>query len=133
GVGERSAHRVLAAPPERAHRHAGPGNSAQVLCRSAKTEGALRELAAGFSDFLLRTDVALGDICFTANTGRAHFDHRLAIVGKSCRDVGEKLAQQALVARSRRNGDAVQQHDSAAGGAAANETRLNEVAESYVR
>jgi acyl carrier protein len=47
--------------------------------------------------------------------------------------VREKLARVASAAHSRRNGDAVQQHDSADGESAADKTRLNEVAESYVR
>jgi acyl transferase domain-containing protein len=144
GFGGTNAHVVLAAPPERSTRQSEPGDSAHLLCLSAKSTGALRELAGRFSDLLLRTDMALADICFTANSGRAHFDHRLAVIGRSCREMGEKLAPLASVARSRHNGDAPaialgeasiagQRQGSAGDGNAAAEARLHELAASYVR
>ncbi len=144
GFGGTNAHVVLAAAPERSTRQPEPGNPDHILCLSAKSDGALRELAGRFSELLLRTDMALADICFTANTGRAHFDHRLAVVGKSCREMGEKLAPLASVARIRHNGDAPatgpgeasiaeQHHGLTCDGAVAAEARPHELAASYVR
>jgi iturin family lipopeptide synthetase A len=55
-----------------------------LLTLSAKSEAALLELARRYENYLAsHPDLALGDICFTANTGRSHFDHRLAVVAES--------------------------------------------------
>ena len=55
-----------------------------LLSLSAKSENALRELAQRYADFLAaHPETALADVCFTANTGRSHFDHRLAVVAES--------------------------------------------------
>jgi acyl transferase domain-containing protein/SAM-dependent methyltransferase len=65
-----------------------------LLCLSAKTEAALKALTARYRDYLgeLGSDApALGDICFTANCGRSHFNHRLAVPADSIRDLHEKL------------------------------------------
>ncbi len=48
-----------------------------ILTLSARTESALRELAQHTSD---RLDLhPLPDVCFSSNTGRSHFEHRLTI------------------------------------------------------
>jgi len=55
-----------------------------LLTLSAKTEKALGELAQGYADFLgTHPEVSLADVCFSANTGRSHFEHRLAVVAES--------------------------------------------------
>ena len=55
-----------------------------LLSLSAKTEPALRSLASRYQTFLAdHPEASLADVCFTANTGRTHFDHRLAIVAES--------------------------------------------------
>jgi malonyl CoA-acyl carrier protein transacylase len=55
-----------------------------LLTLSAKTEKALGELAQRYADFLgTHPEVSLADVCFTANTGRSHFEHRLAVVAES--------------------------------------------------
>src|SRR5487761_1128681 len=67
--------------------------SGYVLCLSAKTPAALAALVAAYADALSRSDADAADITFTANTGRAHFEHRLAIVGATGDELAEKLAQ----------------------------------------
>lgn len=57
--------------------------SFHLLTLSAKSEKALKELAQHYVEFLHHADVSLADICFTANTGRSHFDHRLAVTTDS--------------------------------------------------
>jgi thioester reductase-like protein len=55
-----------------------------LLTLSAKSEKALEELAQRYVDFLAsHPQVSLADVCFTANTGRSHFDHRLAVAAES--------------------------------------------------
>ena len=52
----------------------------QLLCLSAKSETALSELAERYHRQLSAgADRPLADICFTANAGRAHHAHRLAL------------------------------------------------------
>ena len=63
-----------------------------LLSLSAKTEGALHELVAKYETSLGTTPAELADICFTANTGRRHFKHRLAVVGADKAQMAAQLA-----------------------------------------
>jgi malonyl CoA-acyl carrier protein transacylase len=66
--------------------------SSHLLTLSAKSEKALRELAQRYAEFLhTHPEVALADICFTANTGRSHFDHRLAVATDSIEHLYDQL------------------------------------------
>jgi acyl transferase domain-containing protein/acyl-CoA synthetase (AMP-forming)/AMP-acid ligase II/acyl carrier protein len=61
-----------------------PIRTQHILTLSAKSEKALEELASLYEDFLVsHPNVSLPDVCFTANTGRSHFAHRLVIVAES--------------------------------------------------
>lgn len=63
-----------------------------VLALSAKTSSALIRLAGRYADRLANDDAAsLADICHSANTGRAHFRHRLAVVGQTRAEVADLL------------------------------------------
>ncbi|MBW4510719.1 MAG: amino acid adenylation domain-containing protein [Scytonematopsis contorta HA4267-MV1] len=65
---------------------------------SAKDDSALREYAQKYEDFLSsHPQLPLADICFSANTGRSHFTHRLGIVAKSTTQLREKLQNFASV------------------------------------
>ncbi|MGD1704677.1 type I polyketide synthase [Dapis sp. BLCC M229] len=68
-----------------------------LLTLSAKTETALKELRDRYTNYLEThpetfDGKSLPDICFTANTGRNHFSHRLALIGNSSIEIAEKLA-----------------------------------------
>ena len=54
-----------------------------VLSLSARNEFALRESAALYESYLRNSTVSFKDICYSANTGRTHFEHRLAVMAKS--------------------------------------------------
>ncbi|GAB1543388.1 hypothetical protein NUACC21_60620 [Scytonema sp. NUACC21] len=55
-----------------------------LLTLSAKSDRALQSLVQSYQGFLeTHPQVSLADVCFTANTGRSHFSHRLAIVTES--------------------------------------------------
>ncbi|BAZ29708.1 polyketide synthase [Cylindrospermum sp. NIES-4074] len=63
-----------------------------LLTLSAKNESALRELAQRYQEFIAKyPETSLADIGFTANKGRSHFDHRLAIVATSHQQLQEAL------------------------------------------
>ncbi len=66
---------------------------AHILALSAKTAPALVELAQQYEDFLANhPEVSLFDVCFTANTGRSHYDHRLAVVTESSVQLCQQLS-----------------------------------------
>ncbi|MDJ0517581.1 MAG: beta-ketoacyl synthase N-terminal-like domain-containing protein [Trichodesmium sp. MO_231.B1] len=63
-----------------------------LLTLSAKNEGALRELAQCYVEKLeFASQVSLSDICFTANTARSRFSHRLAVVAESIGELSDRL------------------------------------------
>jgi acyl transferase domain-containing protein len=63
-----------------------------VLALSAKSEGALIELTKRYENYLaVNPQDSLADICFTANAGRAHLSHRLAIIAESSDELRRKL------------------------------------------
>jgi acyl transferase domain-containing protein/SAM-dependent methyltransferase len=63
-----------------------------LLTLSAKREIAVAELAGRFEQYLAGATAPFPDICFTSNTGRAQFNHRLAVVAGSAAEAVEKLA-----------------------------------------
>ena len=64
-----------------------------LLTLSARNEAALKDLAHRFADYLaVAPETAAADITLTASTGRAHFSHRLAVVGNSLAQQAEQLA-----------------------------------------
>ncbi len=63
-----------------------------LLTLSAKSDEALRELLQAYETFLKsHPTLPIADVCFTANTGRSHFDHRLAIKAQSLEQLHEQL------------------------------------------
>ncbi|BAY66478.1 amino acid adenylation domain-containing protein [Calothrix brevissima NIES-22] len=65
-----------------------------LLTLSAKTEKALVELISRYETHLAANpDLDLGDICFTANTGRSHLQHRASAIASSISDLHQKLVK----------------------------------------
>jgi acyl transferase domain-containing protein/acyl-CoA synthetase (AMP-forming)/AMP-acid ligase II/pimeloyl-ACP methyl ester carboxylesterase len=63
-----------------------------LLTLSAKNESALTDLVTGYQKYLeSNLDVAIEDLCFSANVGRNHFSHRLAITVESRQQLSEKI------------------------------------------
>ena len=67
----------------------------QILTLSARSEGALRSLAGRYEQLLTNQDdrVNLAEVGYSANTGRSHFTHRLAIVASDRDEAVQKLQQ----------------------------------------
>ena len=85
---------------------AGEGDGVQqdseLLVLSARSQTALRDLAAGFSTLIRKSDsdaLSLADLCFTAATGRRHYEHRLALVTASGQEAQHKLTEFAKPAQ----------------------------------
>ncbi|MFD8694715.1 type I polyketide synthase [Kitasatospora purpeofusca] len=71
----------------------GEGRPLSVLALSARSGGALLKLARRYQDRLAKAGPgSAADLCFSANTGRSHFPHRLAAVGATPGELAERLA-----------------------------------------
>jgi acyl transferase domain-containing protein/acyl carrier protein len=66
----------------------------QLLTLSAQSEPALAELAQKYEQFLNeKPGLNLRDVCYSANTGRAHFEHRLTALAADLPETRERLEQ----------------------------------------
>ncbi|MBD2158899.1 non-ribosomal peptide synthetase/type I polyketide synthase [Leptolyngbya sp. FACHB-16] len=64
-----------------------------LLTLSAKSEKALKQLKSRYQEYFSNfCEAKLADVCFTANVGRSHFNHRLALIGESSSQLYEQLA-----------------------------------------
>jgi malonyl CoA-acyl carrier protein transacylase len=68
-----------------------PERPLHILALSAKSGAALQQLARSYAIYLDQHPESLTDLCFTVNTGRGHFSHRLAVVAESAGEVNERL------------------------------------------
>jgi acyl transferase domain-containing protein len=90
GFSGTNAHVVLEVAPEPAPRPGDgpPRPGEQVLLLSTKTPQALHQLAGRYARWLEgHRDADLADVCFTAATGRSHFEHRAALAAGSAEQV----------------------------------------------
>ena len=63
-----------------------------LLCLSAKSKEAVRELAGQYRDYLgSGQPVKLADLSYTAHAGRDHFSSRLAVVGAERKELSHRL------------------------------------------
>lgn len=91
GFGGTNAHLVVGDAPS-IPRPPRVDRCAHLLTISAPCESAVLELVRRFDGHLeSRPDVALADLCHTANTGRAHFGHRIAVLADSKAAMRHKL------------------------------------------
>jgi acyl transferase domain-containing protein/acyl carrier protein len=66
----------------------------ELLTLSAKSKESLDKLADSFLNYLdTHPESSWGDICFTTNTGRNHFAHRLAVVANSGTQASQQLRE----------------------------------------
>ena len=95
GASGTNAHVILeAAPRTRSDDFSrSSGRPLHLLTLSAKTEDALHELAIQYQTHLARSTDSLANICFTANSGRVHHSHRLALIAASSDQMREKLSK----------------------------------------
>ena len=91
GLGGTNAHVLLESMPSQAK--AEPNLlPLQIFTLSAKSPTALQTLAQRYQDFLEdKPEASLVDICFTANTRRSQFKHRLAIITESKEKLQDQL------------------------------------------
>ena len=92
GFGGTNAHVVFESAPVVEPPPAAVERPLHLLSLSAKSEPALRTLAGRFADHLGSIPgLSLADVSFTANSGRSHFAHRLAVVSATADGAREQL------------------------------------------
>jgi len=97
GFSGTNAHVVLEEPPDEPAPEGAAGpvreRAHRLLVLSGRTAGALHQSARAHLAWLERHEQArLADVCYTANTGRAHFEHRAALTFDSAAQLHEQLA-----------------------------------------
>ena len=94
GIGGTNSHVVLEEAPSQVKEEDDLQRPVHILTLSAKTPTALADLVDSYHHYLeTNLDLDLGDVCYTANTGRVHFNHRLAVVAEKQTELTEKLRQ----------------------------------------
>ncbi|TVS13820.1 MAG: aminotransferase class I/II-fold pyridoxal phosphate-dependent enzyme [Planctomycetaceae bacterium] len=82
GFGGTNCHLIVEEAPQLETSEDRSSPSPHLLTLSAKTSEGLSEMTRTFDRFLAdRPDAALDDICYTAATGRSHFDYRTTVSG----------------------------------------------------
>ena len=90
GYSGTNAHAILQQAPERQGIEV-EERSGELVLLSAKNQSSLEELVDLWIEYLEEKQDALPDIAFTAATGRAHLNHRIAIVASGKDDVKARL------------------------------------------
>jgi acyl transferase domain-containing protein/acyl-CoA synthetase (AMP-forming)/AMP-acid ligase II/acyl carrier protein len=92
GFGGTNVHVILEAVPIVDKPASGVERPHHLLTLSALSAPALSTLAQRYMTYLeAYPSASLADICFTANTGRSHFAHRLAITAASTQQLADAL------------------------------------------
>jgi acyl transferase domain-containing protein/acyl carrier protein len=93
GLSGINAHLIVEEAPLAEAPEPDPDRPCHLLGLSARNETALRQLASRWERCLrAHPDSTLRDLAFTANTGRASFTHRLAVVAESTTQARDALA-----------------------------------------
>jgi acyl transferase domain-containing protein len=94
GMSGTNAHAILEEPPPPAPVANELERPLHLVALSARSERALAQVAARLHDALAgEPDAALADVAFSANAGRSHFEHRLALAAGTSRELREQLAE----------------------------------------
>jgi acyl transferase domain-containing protein/phospholipid N-methyltransferase len=92
GFSGTNAHAILEeAPDTHSAVTEAPDRPLHILALSARDDASLADLARVYEE-RLTTKADVADVCFTANAGRSHFNHRVAVIGASAEDFRRGLS-----------------------------------------
>ena len=92
GIGGTNACLILEEAPVQVKSEGTTSRPLNILTLSAKTPQALVELVNSYHHHLeTNPELELADVCYTASTGRAHFNHRLGVIASDLTELMEKL------------------------------------------
>ena len=93
GFSGTNAHVIVEEAPAREHKAIANDRPLHILALSARDETALHQLHESYVEALGSAREPIADICYSANAGRATFDHRLFVVGAGTEEIRQKLRE----------------------------------------
>ncbi|HEY8344958.1 MAG TPA: SDR family NAD(P)-dependent oxidoreductase [Bacillota bacterium] len=94
GLSGTNCHVVLEEAPESLSEAGVKCSDLNVFTLSAKSPEALEQLIDDYVEFLAKDNLpSLQNICYTANTGRGHYNYRLALILPDSKSLKEKLQE----------------------------------------
>ncbi|MDR0270278.1 SDR family NAD(P)-dependent oxidoreductase [Paenibacillus sp.] len=91
GFSGTNCHVILEEAPTSIEKPALRNSNYELFMLSAKNEDILRTYSQKVYDYLLSNEVKLEHFCYTLNTGRGHYNYRLALVVSDISDLKEQL------------------------------------------
>ncbi|MBS0638058.1 MAG: polyketide synthase dehydratase domain-containing protein, partial [Verrucomicrobia bacterium] len=91
GFSGTNSHIIIEEAPKHPERQSSLESKEYLLTLSAKSEKALNALIQDYVEYLECSADSLGDITYTANSGRTHFEFRVAVSGKTNQELVTKL------------------------------------------
>ncbi|WP_424100303.1 SDR family NAD(P)-dependent oxidoreductase [Moorena producens] len=92
-MGGTNAHVILEEAPKLVKSEDAYRRPLHLLTLSAKTQKALDELVSRYQNYLeTNQESQLADICYTANSGRVHHNHRLALIAADQQQLATQLS-----------------------------------------
>ena len=91
GFSGTNCHVVLEEAPQLQKKEENNSNEFEILTVSAKKQHLLKETLEKYYKTFESQNLDLQDICYTANTGRGHYTHRIVFMVKDYEDLKEKI------------------------------------------
>jgi len=94
GIGGTNGHMVITSSETNQNKYSNLSDdlpAKNIFVVSTKSTGALYRLLFSYDEFLSNSDCNIADLCYTSQTGRGHYTHRLAIITDTIEDLSNKI------------------------------------------